>query len=79
LGRVAGFECEHGACRRDSKKKGITEESQGATIVDLTKYLEFLGKAIVRKRDGTSIYLTRDIGGVVERAEKYKYVKISMS
>jgi arginyl-tRNA synthetase len=35
-----------------------------------------LGKAIIRKRDGTSIYLTRDIGGVFERADKYNYDKM---
>ena len=52
----------------------ITEDSQGAVIVDLTKYS--LGKAIVRKKDGTSIYLTRDIGGVFERSEKYGYDKM---
>jgi arginyl-tRNA synthetase len=58
------------------KEKGIMEDSQGASIVDLTKHSKSLGKAIVRKKDGTSIYLTRDIGGVFERAEKYNYDKM---
>ncbi|VDC03872.1 unnamed protein product [Peniophora sp. CBMAI 1063] len=53
---------------------GIVEESQGARIVDLEKYK--LGKAIVRKKDGTSIYLTRDIGAAIERYEKYKFDKM---
>lgn len=56
--------------------KGLTEKSEGATIVDLTKYSKSLGKAIVRKRDGTSIYLTRVIGGVFERDEKYGFDKM---
>ncbi|GAA5980906.1 hypothetical protein JCM11641_005480 [Rhodosporidiobolus odoratus] len=50
---------------------GIVEESQGALIVDLEKWK--LGKTIVRKKDGTSVYITRDIGGAVERYEKFKF------
>ncbi|GAA5834143.1 hypothetical protein JCM5353_005552 [Sporobolomyces roseus] len=53
---------------------GIVEESQGALIVDLEKYK--LGKTIVRKKDGTSVYITRDIGGAWERYEKYKFDKM---
>lgn len=51
----------------------ISEISEGAAIIDLTKYAKKLGKAIVRKRDGTSIYLTRDIGAITEREEKYHF------
>ncbi|PSN62768.1 putative arginyl-tRNA synthetase, cytoplasmic [Corynespora cassiicola Philippines] len=58
------------------EEKGFSEESQGARIVDLTKYSKKLGKAIVQKKDGTSIYLTRDIGAVFERFEKYRYDKM---
>ncbi|GAA5952188.1 hypothetical protein JCM21900_006937 [Sporobolomyces salmonicolor] len=53
---------------------GIVEESQGALIVDLTKYK--LEKTVVRKKDGTSVYITRDIGGAVERYERYKFDKM---
>ncbi|KAF9445696.1 arginyl-tRNA synthetase [Macrolepiota fuliginosa MF-IS2] len=49
---------------------GLIEESEGAKLINLEKWK--LGKAVVRKRDGTSIYLTRDIGGAIERYEKYK-------
>jgi arginyl-tRNA synthetase len=31
-----------------------------------------LGKALVRKKDGTSLYLTRNIGALFERYEHYK-------
>ncbi|TFK86419.1 arginyl-tRNA synthetase [Polyporus arcularius HHB13444] len=53
---------------------GLIEEDNGALRVNLEKYK--LGKAVVRKRDGTSIYLTRDIGAAIERHEKYKFDKM---
>ncbi|BGP45732.1 arginyl-tRNA synthetase [Rhodotorula kratochvilovae] len=53
---------------------GIVEESQGALIVDLKKYK--LEKTIVRKKDGTSVYITRDIAGAAERYDKYKFDKM---
>ncbi|KAH9848770.1 arginyl-tRNA synthetase [Lenzites betulinus] len=52
----------------------LIEEDQGALRVNLEKHK--LGKAVVRKRDGTSIYLTRDIGGAVTRYDKYKFDKM---
>lgn len=58
------------------EEKGLSEESEGAKLVDLTKYSKKLGKAIVRKKDGTSIYLTRDIAAVFERFETYQYDKM---
>ena len=57
-------------------EKGVSEVSEGAVIVDLTKYSKKLGKAIVKKKDGTSLYLTRDIGAAMERYEKYKFDKM---
>ncbi|TFK22903.1 arginyl-tRNA synthetase [Coprinopsis marcescibilis] len=53
---------------------GLIEDSNGAKLINLEKYK--LGKAVVRKKDGTSIYLTRDIGGAIERYEKYKFDKM---
>ena len=53
---------------------GIVSESKGARIVDLEKYK--LGKTIVQKQDGTTIYISRDIGGAIERYEKYKFDKM---
>ena len=55
---------------------GVSQESEGAVVVDLTKYSKKLGKALVRKRDGTSLYLTRDIGAAVERYNKYQFDKM---
>ncbi|PBK72242.1 arginyl-tRNA synthetase [Armillaria solidipes] len=53
---------------------GLITDADGAKIVDLEKWK--LGKAVLRKKDGTSIYLTRDIGGAIERYEKYKFDKM---
>ncbi|EJF58388.1 arginyl-tRNA synthetase [Dichomitus squalens LYAD-421 SS1] len=56
------------------QEMGLIEEDNGALRVNLEEYK--LGKAVVRKRDGTSIYLTRDIGAAIERYEKYKFDKM---
>ncbi|KAF1816625.1 arginyl-tRNA synthetase [Eremomyces bilateralis CBS 781.70] len=54
----------------------VSENSDGAVIVDLTKYSKKLGKAIVKKKDGTSLYLTRDIGAMMERYDKFHFDKM---
>ncbi|KAJ2383260.1 arginyl-tRNA synthetase, partial [Coemansia sp. RSA 2611] len=53
---------------------GLLVEDDGAKLVDLTKYK--LDKALVQKRDGTTLYLTRDIGAAIERYETYNFDKI---
>ncbi|KAI5804586.1 hypothetical protein EDC01DRAFT_610726 [Geopyxis carbonaria] len=59
------------------REKGVSEESEGAVIVDFKKHGEKkLGTAVVQKKDGTSLYLTRDIGAAMERYEKYKFDKM---
>lgn len=60
------------------EESGLSEESQGAIIVDLTKNpkTKKLGKALVRKRDGSSLYLTRDIGEAYKRVEVYQPDKL---
>lgn len=57
-------------------EKHVSEQSDGAVIVDLTKYSKKLGKAIVKKKDGTSLYLTRDIGAAIERSDTYQFDKM---
>ena len=54
-------------------EKKICQDSEGAVIVDLTPHSKKLGKAVVKKKDGTSLYLTRDIGAAFERLEKYNF------
>jgi arginyl-tRNA synthetase len=64
------------AAARIMAEKKVSEESEGAVLVDLTKYSKKLGKALVKKKDGTSLYLTRDIGAAFERFEKYHFDKM---
>ncbi|KAL5641566.1 hypothetical protein ACGC1H_001890 [Rhizoctonia solani] len=56
------------------KEMGLVSESKGAQVIDLEKYK--LGKAVIQKQDGTSLYLTRDIAAAIERFEKYKFDKM---
>ncbi|CAG8439480.1 21294_t:CDS:2 [Rhizophagus irregularis] len=53
------------------KEKKMLQESDGALIIDLNQYK--LDVAVVQKKDGTTLYITRDIGAAIERYEKYKF------
>ncbi|KAH9952624.1 hypothetical protein BC827DRAFT_1274374 [Russula dissimulans] len=53
---------------------GLITDVEGARLVDLEKWK--LGKAVLRKKDGTSIYMTRDIGGTIERYKQHKFDKM---
>ena len=59
-------------------EKGISEESEGAVVIDFSKHVpgkagKSLEKPIVRKKDGTALYLTRDISELLSRHEKYEF------
>lgn len=58
------------------EKAGLLQLSQGAQIIDFAPYDKHLGKALIKKSDGTTLYLTRDIGAAIERYEKYKFDKM---
>ncbi|KAJ2228871.1 arginyl-tRNA synthetase [Coemansia sp. RSA 1722] len=53
---------------------GLLVEDEGAVLLDLEKYK--LERVLVKKSDGTALYLTRDIGAAIERFEKYNFDKI---
>lgn len=56
------------------EEKGLTAvEENGALLVDLKKYK--MDRAIIRKADGTTIYLTRDLGGAWDKWNKYHFDK----
>ncbi|CUM63367.1 uncharacterized protein PRCAT00000940001 [Priceomyces carsonii] len=57
-------------------KKGLIHEDRGAKLIDLTKFNKKLGKCLVEKSDGTSLYLTRDVGEAIKRYETYKFDKM---
>lgn len=58
------------------KSKQLLTEDKGAQLVDLTPYSKKLGKSILQKRDGTTLYLTRDVGEAADRYEKHKFDKM---
>lgn len=52
-------------------KAGLTKESQGALIVELDD--QQLPPALLKKRDGATLYVTRDLAGLIYRWEKYHF------
>ena len=65
---------------KELAESGVSETSKGAVIVDLSKskdkQTKKLGKALVKKSDGSSLYLTRDIGEATKRYELYHFDKM---
>lgn len=55
------------------EKKGISKISEGATIVDLG---ENKTPALIKKSDGTTLYITRDIAALIDRKNKYNFDEI---
>ncbi len=55
-------------------KNGMLKKSKGAMGVGLSEY--GLGFALIKKSDGTTIYLTRDIAAAISRYKKYKFSKM---
>lgn len=51
--------------------KGLLSISQGATVVDLSKF--DMPPCLVRRSDGASLYATRDIAAAIDRYNDYKY------
>lgn len=52
---------------------GVTEESEGALIVDLTSIQKNMPPSLLRKTDGTTLYATRDLAAVFHRHELYDF------
>ncbi|KAF8593796.1 arginyl-tRNA synthetase [Ceratobasidium sp. AG-I] len=53
---------------------GLVSTSEGAQVLDLEN--SNLGKKVIQKQDGTSLYLARHIASAVERYETYKFDKM---
>jgi arginyl-tRNA synthetase len=51
------------------KRSGITELSEGALVVPL----EGMPPALIRKKDGATLYLTRDIAAILYRKKHYDF------
>lgn len=52
---------------------GLLKESEGAMIVDLSEYN--MAPCIVTKKDGSSIYATRDLAAIFYRKDTYHFSK----
>ncbi|WP_261806892.1 arginine--tRNA ligase [Lapidilactobacillus luobeiensis] len=57
----------------DLQQKGLLQESQGAQIVDLTA--EGLTPALIKRSDGATLYITRDLAAAIDRYQKYHFAK----
>jgi len=55
---------------KEAREKGIGKVSEGALIIDLDD--KKLGKVIIQKSDGASVYMTRDIATAIFREKEFK-------
>ncbi|MFT9496839.1 arginine--tRNA ligase [Anaerosolibacter sp.] len=55
------------------EEKGLLKESKGADIVDLEPH--GMPPALIRKSDGSTLYITRDIAAAIYRKEHYDFYK----
>ncbi|CAM3212131.1 arginine--tRNA ligase [Vagococcus fessus] len=55
------------------QEKNLLVSSQGADIVDLEKY--DLNPALIRKSDGATLYMTRDLAAAFYRKENYDFAQ----
>lgn len=55
------------------EEKHLLKEDQGAEIVDLTNY--DLNPALIKKSDGATLYITRDLAAASYRKRTYNFVK----
>lgn len=54
-------------------EKGLLIESEGAMIVDLSEYN--LTPLLIKKRDGTTIYGSRDVAAAIDRYERFGFAQ----
>lgn len=57
----------------DLESKNLLHESKGALIVDLEKYN--LNPALIKKTDGATLYITRDLATAAYRKKTFNFVK----
>lgn len=57
----------------EAEEKHLLTENQGAEIVDLTEYN--LNPALIRKSDGATLYITRDLAAALYRKRTYDFAK----
>ena len=52
---------------------GITEQSEGALIVDLSSIRKKMAPCLLRKSDGTTLYATRDMAALFSRQDEFAF------
>lgn len=63
--------------KKELAEKKVSESSDGAIIVDFEKHgAKKLGKAIFERKDGTPLYLTRDIAEIRDRWDAHHFDKM---
>lgn len=58
---------------KNMEEKDILQKSNGADIVDLEEF--GMPPALIRKRDGSTLYITRDLAAAIYRKETYDFYK----
>jgi len=59
---------------RECSEKGLLVESEGAQVVNLEKYgIEH--PALIKKSDGATLYITRDLAAALYRKNEYQFAK----
>ena len=56
------------------KQKGLIKVSDGAQIVELEEYN--MPPCLIKKKDGSSLYATRDIAAAMYRKKTYDFFKM---
>ena len=59
------------AVLKELEKKKLLEKSEGALVVDLSKY--DMPPCLLKKKDGSTLYATRDLACAIYRYKKYKF------
>ncbi|WP_349514901.1 arginine--tRNA ligase [Leuconostoc suionicum] len=57
------------------EEKNLLVESQGAQIVDLSQINPNLTPAMIKRSDGATLYMTRDLAAALYRKETYDFAK----
>ena len=53
------------------QEKKLLKKSEGAELIDLEQY--HLGVSLIKKSDGSTLYITRDIAAALDRYKKYHF------
>ncbi|KAK4188626.1 arginine--tRNA ligase [Podospora australis] len=64
------------AIDKELENRGITRDEDGARLIDFESHSPRLPRVLVRKKDGTALYITRDISELLARHREYQFDKM---